>query len=103
MNTMYIGEGPWDEDVAQVGQEDYHRKGRKECRAFVNQIKRVCGEPPPGTRLFIKSNPHDFGSYLSVECEYPEGDEEGLAYALKAEGAEGLDKWDEEARKELEE
>jgi hypothetical protein len=48
----------------------YPVNARKECQRFINQIRNHYGSEPQGARLYIKSNPHDFGSYLSVECEF---------------------------------
>lgn len=99
-----IGSTPAAEDCAQVGRPDYMQVERRECRAFINQIRREVGLEPDGARLFIKSNPHDFGSYLEVCCEYdePEGDNARvpLEYALKCESTS--DRWDADALAELE-
>jgi hypothetical protein len=111
-----IGPTPAAETCAQVGAADYHRKARRECVAFINQIRRELGPEPDGARLFIKSNPHDFGSYLEVCCEYevpqdnrsaavsdpeyfPAVDRAALDYALRCEST--ADRWDDEAIKEL--
>ena len=69
-DSLYIGEVPWNESCAQVGTDMYLVNARKECQRFVDQIRRHYGDEPVGARLYIKSNPHDFGSYLSVECEF---------------------------------
>ena len=62
VETIEIGSAPCDEQCAQVGESNYPERSRAECRAFINQIKRVMGEPPEGVGLFIKSNAHDFGT-----------------------------------------
>jgi len=111
-----IGSTPAGENCAQVGAADYHSTARRECRAFINQIRREFGQEPDGARLFIKSNPHDFGSYLEVCCEYdvpddnrsdavsdpeyfPAVDRTALDYALKCESPS--DRWDPQALDEL--
>jgi len=113
-----IGSTPAAETCAQVGAADYHSTARRECRAFINQIRREFGPEPDGARLFIKSNPHDFGSYLEVCCEYeipspetvgpcsdpeyfnvPAVDRAALDYALKCESPS--DRWDPQALDEL--
>jgi len=33
-------------------------------------LRRTLGNEPPGARLAIRENPHDFGTYLSVVCHY---------------------------------
>jgi hypothetical protein len=56
------------------------------------------GDPPDGCSLVIRSNPHDFGSYLSVDAVF--SDEAGAAYALKCENDQP-ELWDADARAEL--
>ena len=100
-DCLDLGSTPSQEDCAQVGREDYHLRARRECRAYINQLRRMFGEEPDGARLSVKSNPHDFGSYLSVVC-YFDGDNKAAAdYAYHCE-AKGPKEWDEEARRELE-
>jgi len=97
-DVMYLGSAPCGEDCASVGREGYMRQARAECRAYVGQLKRLFGAPPEGCDLVIRSNPHDFGSYLSVEAHF--GDEAGQEYALKCENNQP-ELWDAEARAEL--
>jgi len=103
-DSLYIGESPWEETCAQVGSDMYLVNARKECQRFIDQIRRHYGDEPVGARLYTKSNPHDFGSYLSVECEFvwdpSEMDEEwtpSQVYAFAIEGDElgVLQNWDE--------
>lgn len=99
-DCLDVGSAPSHEDCAQVGRDDYPECARRECRAYVNQLRRMFGEEPDGARLSIKSNPHDFGSYLSVVC-YFDGDNKTAAdYAYLCE-AQGPQEWDEDARREL--
>jgi hypothetical protein len=82
----------------------YPVNARKECQRFINQIRNHYGSEPVGARLYIKSNPHDFGSYLSVECEFawdPSGipDEEWTpsqeyAFAIEGDDKGVLQNWD---------
>ena len=69
-DSLYIGESPWEESCAQLGSDMYWSNANKECKRFIQQIRRHYGAEPEGARLYIKSNPHDFGTYLSVECEF---------------------------------
>jgi hypothetical protein len=101
MELMNIGPVPWSEQCAQVGTEDYQQRGRLECVAFMNQIRRVVGPEPPGAFLVIKSFPHDFGSYLEVCCKYSDQNEAAQDYAFNCEGNRALENWDEAALKEL--
>jgi len=105
-DSLYIGESPWDESCAQLGTDMYPVNARKECQRFIEQIRRHYGSEPEGARLYIKSNPHDFGSYLSVECTFTwdpsaEGDDPedwtpSQEYAFSIEGDElsKLQNWD---------
>lgn len=91
---------PVDEECAQVGSDDYYVQSRKECRAFINQLRRLHGEEPFGAMLCISANPHDFGTYYEVAVKYEDSIEEAVEYAFKLE--DGLpEKWDEEALIEL--
>ena len=102
-DSLYIGESPWDESCAQVGTDMYRSNAGKECRRFIEQIRNHYGSEPQGARLYIKSNPHDFGSYLSVECEFiwdpSEEDEEytpsqEYAFAIEGDDLGVLQAWD---------
>ena len=102
-DSLYIGESPWDETCAQVGSDMYRVNAGKECRRFIEQIRKHYGPEPTGARLFIKSNPHDFGSYLSVECEFiwdpSDMDEEWTpsqeyAFAIEGDDLNKLQAWD---------
>ena len=74
---------------------------RKECRAFIGQLRRQFGvEPTDSTRLIVKSNPHDFGTYHEVAVCFDEDDEAAVEYAYKLEGSLP-EYWDDEARVEL--
>lgn len=94
--TLEIGATPPEEDCTQVGSPDYHANARRECLAFIAQLVRQFGEPPEGARLFVKSNAHDFGSYLEVACRFDVNIEAACDYAYKCEG-EAWPKWDREA------
>ncbi len=97
---LYLGEVPADEPCAQVGEPDYMAKSRVECRAYINQLRRINGKEPEGARFYIKSNQHDFGAYLSVECEFIIDDAASTKYAFGCEEKTPA-RWDAEARLEL--
>jgi hypothetical protein len=65
-----IGTVPCDEDCAQVGQEGYREQAVKECRRFIELLRKTFGDEPEGARLPIKWFDHDFGSYCEVVCWY---------------------------------
>lgn len=95
-----VGCAPACEDCAQVGSDGYHDRARRECRAYINQLRRTFGDEPEGAHLSVRSNPHDFGSYLSVTCSYDESHPASVDYAFRCE-SEGPEQWDEQARQEL--
>lgn len=97
-DTVYLGETPYGEECTPVGTNP--QKERAECQAFINQIRRQFGPEPPNTRLYIKRNSHDFGTYLSVECEYDDTDRVSYTYAFKVEG-DAPEYWDDDAKREL--
>ena len=65
-NTYYLGPCPAEEDPVQVGDENYAALARAECLRYIETIRQVCGTEPEGARLTVKSQPHDYGSYLEV-------------------------------------
>jgi hypothetical protein len=95
-----IGSSPPGESCAQVGTDGYFERASFECRLYIAQLRRMFGPEPEGARLSVASNPHDFGTYLSVRRYYDPTKPLALAYALRCE-AEGPEEWDDLARKEL--
>lgn len=99
-DAVDIGASPPMEPCAQLGSDGYYEQARKECRAYIDLLRRTLGPEPPGARLDVRSNPHDFGAYLSVVCYFDADDEKATAYAFRCE-SEGPEEWDEPARAEL--
>ena len=95
-----VGPAPPEEDCAQVGRDDYWDRAPRECRAYVALLRRSLGAEPDGARLTVKSNEHDFGTYLSVVCWYDPSRPESIDYAFRCE-SQGPAQWDEQARLEL--
>ena len=92
---------PIDEPCAQVGPGDYMPRMRAECKAFVSQLERAFPDAlAAGVYFRIRSNPHDFGSYLSVEACFNDEDEAQTEWAYTIEN-EIPEAWDDEARAEL--
>jgi hypothetical protein len=106
IDYVFIGSAPAEEDCAQVGQYDYSMRARKECRAYISLIKRHFesqGISIPNELLVIKSEAHDFGSYLEVACKINSTDpraEELYDLACRIE-SESPTRWDEKALQEL--
>ena len=82
-DVLDLGCGPANEPCAQLGEGDYRDRAIRECRAFIQAIRRVCGEEPEGASLQLRSNPHDFGTYYSVCCRYDGDSEAAAAYAAR--------------------
>jgi len=99
-DSLYIGEVPAGEDAAQVGADNYANHGRKQCLALIHQLRRMLGNEPSGARLKITDNPHDFGSYYSVDCVYDDSQPAAQAYAFRCE-SEFPEHWDDAAKTEL--
>ena len=89
---------PIDEPCAQVGPGDYMPRMRSECKAFVAQLERAFPDAlAAGVRFRIRSNPHDFGSYLEVQACFDDEDEAQTEWAYTIE-AELPWFWDDDAR-----
>jgi hypothetical protein len=95
-----LGCAPANEDCAQVGSPDYARRARRECRAYIRQLRRMFGKEPDGAQLDIRANPHDFGTYYSVVCYYHPVKPASEDYAWRCE-SESPQHWDDQARQEL--
>ena len=99
LNSMYIGDTtPYGEDCVCVGEDDYLRRAKAECNRFLAQIRKHYGQEPGNSYLDIKKNPHDFGTYLSIEFYYEADNEEEVDYGFDIEGdLKGvLETWDKE-------
>ncbi len=103
-NRWYVGETPSHEPARKLDSLEAHVV---EVRALKRQMLRLFGTPPPGCGLHVCPNNHDFGTYYTLEAEYPldphpewEHDRVGIEWAAKMEA--GLPMyWDEQALKEL--
>jgi len=91
---------PLDEECAQVGSTDYSERSKIECRVFADQIIREHGKPPGSARIAIKRNPHDFGTYLSIELVFNDDNEDESEWAYNVEGNLPME-WDEIAKENL--
>lgn len=104
---IFIGCTPHDEICTPAGYTEPGLKdGQIECKALINQLRRMYGQEPGGCEYFILENHHDFGIYheaaIFFNCSDPdETDTTDTAfdYASKCELIPG--KWDAEALQEL--
>jgi hypothetical protein len=80
---------------------DYMPRMRAECRAFVGQLERAFPEAlKAGCSFRVKSNPHDFGTYLEVQVRFDDEDEHQTHWAFTIEN-DLPEAWDDQARAEL--
>jgi hypothetical protein len=84
-----------------VGSDDYMTRARAECRAFIGQLERAFPlAVDAGLYFRIKSNAHDFGSYLEVQACFDDEDEAQTEWAYLIE-SDLPEAWDDEARAQL--
>lgn len=95
-----VGSAPTEETCAQVGSDDYFDRARRECLAYIGQLRRIHGNEPEGAKLALSHNLHDFGTYLSVVCHYDTAFPESIDYAFRCESTSPTT-WDDQARREL--
>ena len=99
LTSMYIADtSPYGEDCVCVGEDDYYPRAKKEANRFLAQMRKHYGVEPGNSYLEIKKNPHDFGTYLSIEFHYNPDNEEEVDYGFDIEGdLKGvLETWDKE-------
>ena len=97
MAYLELGPVPAEEEVAQVGADDYGVQSFKECKAYKSQLHRVFGGV---VRFSIKKFDHDFGSYKEVVVLYDESDEAEVHRAFDIKN-NCPSRWDDQARREL--
>lgn len=72
MLILNLSGAPFEESCAQVGTHSEATKwNRHEARAYRAALIAVNGPPPEGYALKIKANPHDFGTYYTVDLHCP--------------------------------
>jgi hypothetical protein len=100
---LEIGPTPSGEDCAQVGSEkyDYQKLGRIEGNVYADQIRRTFPNMPQNVSIFLKSFPHDFGSYYEVVIKYPVDDAAAQDFAFDVE-SKLPEYWDNESKTKLE-
>lgn len=86
-----LGSTPYEEFCAQIVQEGYNIRARKEAEALIGQLKRMFGDSKE-VSYQIK---YYYGTYYSVQLSGPSD------YVMKVDN-EFPANWDEQARKELE-
>ncbi len=78
---------PYGEKCAQVGEPNYYVNARAECVRFIAGLKKYFATQISNVEIAFctKSNPHDFGDYLSVRIYYWANDEaaEEVAFLIE--------------------
>jgi hypothetical protein len=109
--SINIGATPAEEDCEALGPNYDVAKAKRECRAYINQLRRwliaqghgeklARVESEGAFRLYTKANAHDFGTYHEVEVKIEGDNEEAVELAYLIDGS-GPREWDDEAKKEL--
>lgn len=83
-DSLTLGPVPAEETCVQVSKDDYLLAMRVECKRFKDLLVKAF-PPPMGGYYKIKSNSHDFGTYLEVEAVFAEDDEKAVEWAFNVE------------------
>lgn len=94
---MSIGSAPASEPCVQIS--DDTSLNVAECRIYLEQLVRSFGNPPDGCYFFLLKNYHDFGIYYEAAICFDPEKEAAVEYAFKVEN--GLDRWDEIAKRQI--
>ena len=84
-DSISLGPAPAEEDPVQLGEADYASRAQRECRRYIDAIRKVCGEEPEGAQLRMTRHSHDFGQYYDVEIRFDGNNEAAAEYAYEVE------------------
>lgn len=84
IEELSLGPVPANEECAQLGNENYFRDSRNECKRYLSLLKNTFSLLP-GMYFKITRNNHDFGDYFDVViCFNPDDPEQvSLAYYIE--------------------
>lgn len=85
LDYLTLGPAPAGEDCVQVGVSNYQQKAIKECQKYIKLLKKKFPDRPKECVFIIKSNPHDFGSYLEVNIKFDDESSDQKEYAYNVE------------------
>ena len=91
---------PTNENCQQLGKNYDQALAKLEAKTLVKQLERQFPEQPEGVYYRIRSNPHDFGSYYSVQLVYNDEDQNHCSFLNKLE-ENFPELWDEKAKIDL--
>jgi hypothetical protein len=80
-----LGQCPYEETPAQVGEPNYRTNAIRQCQAYIQAIRNYLGNEPDGAQLLYRNFPHDFGSYFEVVCYYDPANADAVNYARRCE------------------
>lgn len=83
-DLLELGPTPSAEECTQLkdfSDEQDHSDMIKEVTAYLEQLQRTFGEPPPQAELVIVRNTHDFGTYYEAGVMFNPDDNEASKYA----------------------
>ena len=100
MTELELGCCPIQEEAPIMGGHGYWAKARRECKALIRQLRRLAGQEPWDTWLYVKSHVHEGGPFLNLGYRYPQDDPMGQNYAQRLQDV-FPERWDDQARREL--
>ena len=96
---VYIDEVPVEEPCAQVCSINYYYLAMIEISTHKNQLIRQWGMPPAGSFFRTHPNPHDAGTFYTLNYIFDDENESHIAYAYLMENC--ATKWDSIALAEI--
>lgn len=82
---LSLGPVPAEEDCEQLGPNYSPTRAQKECRRYIELLRKTFGPEPEGAHLRINRCEHDFGTYLEVCVFYDSEMPDAVEYALRVE------------------
>jgi len=92
--TIDLGSGPWGEDCAQIGHTpNFDHANRAELEIYKAALIAHYGPPPPGISFDLRSNPHDFGTYQTLEASIDHTQDDGAQRPYLDHIEAGIERW----------
>jgi hypothetical protein len=73
--------------------DDSPQKAIDEGRRYIKLLRQVIGREPDGSELRVRSNPHDLGTYYTVQYLFDDERQDHIAYMRRIEN-DGPLTWD---------
>lgn len=104
---IFVGSSPCMEECAQLGQDNYDKQSKLECKLYKEQLWRITKEKfnitqgsLDGFDIVIKNEYHDFGTYREVALKFDYNNDVATNLAYNIEGITP-EYWDDIALTEL--